>query len=160
MPVSGKAIHYDKRHLFRFGGEEKHFLPGTTRTTYELNGFRICPMVCYDLRFPVWSRNQEDYDVLIYVGNWPRARQYAWDTLLRARAIENLSYVIGVNRVGPDGNGVPHGGGSVVVDYAGADVLNLGDTVCCCTAVLDRDALVAFRERFGFQQDADSFTLG
>jgi predicted amidohydrolase len=100
----GDLRYYDKRHLFRLADEQSHYEPGTEVLIFELNGWRICPMVCYELRFPVWSRNQDAYDVLIYVANWPNRRHHAWETLLRARAIENLSYVVGVNRTGSDGN--------------------------------------------------------
>ena len=116
-------------------------------------------MVCYDLRFPVWSRNRDHYDLLLYVANWPSRRQNAWDTLLRARAIENLSFVAAVNRVGVDGNELPYTGGSSIVDYLGADLANLGDTSGVATAVLDKDALDEFREKFAFHKDADDFSI-
>ena len=116
-------------------------------------------MVCYDLRFPVWSRNRDAYDLLLYVANWPNRRHHAWATLLRARAIENLSYVAGVNRTGTDGNDIPYDGGSSVIDYLGEDLANLGDREGTASVVLDREDLTAFRERFAFHKDADSFTL-
>ena len=125
----------------------------------DINGFRICPQVCYDLRFPVWSRNLGDYDLLLYVANWPSRRQYAWDTLLRARAIENLSYAVGVNRIGTDGNDLPYTGGSSVVDFLGADLASLDDRAGTATATLDLDELSAFREQFAFHKDADAFAL-
>ena len=156
---SGEIHTYDKRHLFRLADEQHHFSAGTTRTTFELNGFRICPMVCYDLRFPVWSRNKGDYDLLLYIANWPSPRQSAWDALLRARAIENLSYVVGVNRNGVDGNDLPYTGGSCIVDFMGADLANMGDRSGIATAELDKHALVKFRDRFAFDKDADEFTV-
>ena len=157
---NGDMHTYDKRHLFRLADEQHHFSAGTTRTTFELNGFRICPMVCYDLRFPVWSRNNSDYDLLLYVANWPSPRHFAWDTLLRARAIENLSYVVGVNRNGVDGNNLPYTGGSCIVDFMGADLANLQDRNGIASAALDKQALDDFRNRFAFDQDADEFTVG
>jgi len=156
----GELQTYDKRHLFRLADEQRYFSPGTQKITIELNGFRLCPMVCYDLRFPVWSRNRDDYDVLLYVANWPSRRQFAWDTLLRARAIENLSYVVGVNRNGIDGNDLPYTGGSCIVDYLGADLANLKDQNGVATAVLDLQKLNEFRDRFAFDKDADTFTVG
>jgi predicted amidohydrolase len=159
MPPQGDLHYYDKRHLFRLADEQRHYSPGDEHTTFELNGFRICPMICYDLRFPVWSRNQDNYDVLIYVANWPNRRQFAWDTLLRARAIENLSYVVGVNRNGLDGNDLPYSGGSCIVDFLGADLANLQDRNGVASATLDKKALMDFRERFAFDKDADSFSI-
>ena len=155
----GSLIRYDKRHLFRLADEQHHYAAGTDFVTFELNGVRICPMVCYDLRFPVWIRNRDRYDVLVFVANWPSRRQFAWDTLLKARAIENLSYVVGVNRVGTDGNDLPYTGGSAVIDHLGADLASLGDESGIATATLDLDALHAFRERFAFHKDADEFEL-
>lgn len=159
MPPQGDLRYYDKRHLFRLADEQRHYSPGDEHTTFELNGFRICPMICYDLRFPVWSRNQDNYDVLIYVANWPNRRQFAWDTLLRARAIENLSYVVGVNRNGLDGNDLPYSGGSCIVDFLGADLANLQDRNGVASATLDKKALMDFRERFAFDKDADAFSI-
>jgi predicted amidohydrolase len=127
--------------------------------TVELKGWRICPLVCYDLRFPVWSRSRGDYDLLIYVANWPSRRKLAWSTLLRARAIENLAYVVGVNRVGRDGNGAQYAGGSVAVDFLGQPLSDEHDGDDVETAVLDRTALDAFRESFPAHLDADAFEL-
>jgi omega-amidase len=155
----GELIHYDKRHLFRLADEQHHYSAGAENIVFELNGFRLCPMVCYDLRFPVWSRNRGNYDLLLYVANWPSRRQFAWDTLLRARAIENLSFVAGVNRVGADGNEIPYTGGSSIIDYLGADLANLEDSAGVATAVLDGAALSEFRNRFAFHKDADSFRI-
>ena len=159
MSPEGQQAVYDKRHLFRLANEQKYYAPGTERAVFEINGFRICPMVCYDLRFPVWSRNRGDYDLLLYVANWPSRRQFAWDTLLRARAIENLSYVVGVNRVGTDGNDLPYTGGSCIIDYLGTDLADLGGERGVATASLDMTPLSEFRERFAFHKDADQFTI-
>lgn len=155
----GELHYYDKRHLFRLAQEQNHYAPGSKLLAFEFRGWRICPMVCYDLRFPVWSRNQDTYDVLLYVANWPNRRHHAWQTLLRARAIENLSYVVGVNRTGVDGNDIPYDGGSTIIDYLGADLANLGDREGVASAILDSEKLAAFRERFAFHKDADKFTI-
>ncbi len=155
----GSMTTYDKRHLFRLADEQSHYTQGETIQTFEINGFRICPMICYDLRFPVWSRNRDTYDLLLYVANWPSRRHNAWATLLRARAIENLSYLAGVNRVGQDGNEIPYTGGSAIIDYLGNDLVGLGDQQGTATATLDLDELKRFRERFAFDKDADEFTI-
>ncbi len=155
----GSLHTYDKRHLFRLADEHNHYAQGMETAVFELNGFRICPMVCYDLRFPVWSRNRDNYDLLLYVANWPSARHNVWATLLRARAIENLSFLAGVNRVGKDGNDHPYIGGSAIIDYLGNELADLGDAEGSATASLDLDLLNKFRERFAFAADADKFTL-
>lgn len=151
---------YDKRHLFRLAHEQDHYAAGADLLTFELKGWRICPLVCYDLRFPVWSRNRDSYDLLLYVANWPERRHRAWETLLRARAIENQSYVAGVNRTGSDGNDIPYIGGSAIIDHLGEDLANLGDQTGTVSVELDLEQLRVFRERFAFHKDADSFTLG
>ncbi len=152
-------VQYDKRHLFRLADEHSHYAQGMKKAVFCINGFRISPMICYDLRFPVWSRNEDSYDLLIYVANWPSRRHNAWQTLLRARAIENLSFVAGVNRVGVDGNDLPYAGGSALIDYLGNDIADLGDQPGVATATLDLDALYEFRQRFAFHEDADRFSL-
>lgn len=156
---SGDLICYDKRHLFRLANEQDHYAPGNKLLTFEIKGWRICPMVCYDLRFPVWSRNHGNYDLLLYVANWPDRRHHAWETLLRARAIENLAYVAGVNRTGTDGNDIPYIGGSSIIDYLGADLAILGDQQGYASATLDLAKLAAFRDRFAFHEDADNFAI-
>ncbi len=158
---AGELRHYDKRHLFRMGHEHEHFTPGGPPWSLEWRGLRICPLVCYDLRFPVFSRRRPglEYDVLVYVANWPAARAYAWTQLLRARAIENQAFVIGVNRVGADGVGVEHSGDSVVNDFLGKPLAELGAAATVVTVELDGTALKAFRERFPAHLDADRFTL-
>ena len=159
MRPDGSHTHYDKRHLFRLADEHRHFSAGAEFVTFDINGFRICPMICYDLRFPVWSRNRDRYDLLLYVANWPNRRHFAWETLLRARAIENLSYVAGVNRVGTDGNNHPYSGGSAIIDFLGSDLQNLGNKAGVATALLDLSALKRFRKKLAFQQDADDFLI-
>jgi predicted amidohydrolase len=155
----GRVDYYDKRHLFRLAGEHEHYAAGTGIRTFALNGWRIRPMVCYDLRFPVWSRNRNDYDLLIYVANWPDPRHQAWETLLRARAIENLAYVTGVNRVGIDGNDVRYVGGSAIIDYLGNYLAAPGEQPAVATAMLDMSGLTTFRRKFPFCTDADEFSL-
>jgi predicted amidohydrolase len=153
--------HYDKRHLFRMGREHEHFTAGGGAWSVEWRASRICPLVCYDLRFPVFSRRRPglDYDVLIYVANWPAARAYAWRQLLIARAIENQSFVVGVNRIGADPKGTEHSGDSAVIDYLGQPLVALGPVPAVTTVELDGAALQAFRDRFPAHLDADSFTL-
>jgi predicted amidohydrolase len=158
---SGELRSYDKRHLFRMGREHEHFTAGRDAWSVCWRGFSICPLVCYDLRFPVFSRRraQLDYDVLVYVANWPAPRASAWRQLLRARAIENQAYVIGVNRVGADGAGIAHAGDSAVIDFLGQPLMELGATAAVSTVSLDLEALHAFRARFPAHLDADAFTL-
>ena len=158
---AGELHHYDKRHLFRMGNEHRHFTGGRSALCLEWRGFRICPLVCYDLRFPVFSRRRPglDYDVLVYVANWPAARRYAWRELLKARAIENQAFVAGVNRIGPDGNGVDHAGDSAAHDFLGQPLLDMGGEAGVATVELDGAALRAFRDRFPAHLDADRFNL-
>lgn len=158
----GQLVHYDKRHLFRMAGEHEHFAAGSEPLLVAWRGARIAPLVCYDLRFPVWSRRREhyDYDILVYVANWPAARQYAWQQLLRARAIENQACVVGVNRVGEDGHGVAHAGGSVALDALGRPLIELSGAAAIETVELDLGALRALRQRFPVALDADDFALG
>jgi len=155
----GTLDHYDKRHLFRMANEQRHYAAGDRRLVVEIKGWRVCPMVCYDLRFPVWSRSRDDYDVLLYVANWPQRRAYAWSALLRARAIENLCYVVGVNRVGRDGNGAAYAGDSVAVDFLGQPLTSEGGGERVESAVLDLESLQAYRRSFPAQLDGDRFEL-
>jgi predicted amidohydrolase len=157
----GPTYWYDKRHLFRMAGEHRHYEGGSHALIIEWRGIRLCPLVCYDLRFPVWSRRRPglDYDLLIYAANWPAARRHAWMTLLRGRAIENLAYVAGVNRIGDDGQGVAHVGDSVVLDYMGQPLAELHDGAQAATVTLDTDALRAWRDKFPAHLDADNFVL-
>lgn len=164
----GRFDTYDKRHLFRMAGEHKRYGGGTKRLIVELNGWRILPQVCYDLRFPVWLRNRRlesaaggmEYDLSLFVANWPAPRRQPWRTLLRARAIENLGYVIGVNRVGVDGNELPYAGDSAVIDPVGEALVECGAQEQCVTVTLDPAVLLAHRERFPAWMDADRFSLG
>jgi omega-amidase len=157
----GSLRHYDKRHLFRMANEHQRFTPGDAPLTVTWRGFRVCLQVCYDLRFPVFSRRRPEleYDVLIYSANWPAPRREAWQALLKARAIENLSYVVGVNRVGTDGKDLPYAGDSVVHDFLGETLAQLGSEPAVVTVELDLAALREFRERFPAHLDADRFTL-
>lgn len=164
----GALLHYDKRHLFRMANEHERYAAGRARMTVEYRGWRICPLVCYDLRFPVFIRNRFghdvadrfDYDLLIFVANWPAARRHAWRTLLRARAIENLACVAAVNRAGSDGNDIAYSGDSVLLDPLGGEVVELGPQPQVVTATLSGSALLAHRARFPAQLDADAFVLG
>lgn len=166
MP-DGTLHHYDKRHLFRMANEHERYAPGVDKAFIEYQGWRICPLVCYDLRFPVFSRNRfdhavpggYDYDLLIYVANWPSPRHFAWQTLLKARAIENLSYVVGVNRVGIDANDLNYLGGSTVLDFTGQSLVECGIGPQMQTAVVSHAELNAFRQRFPFHLDADDFII-
>ena len=159
MRPDGTSDSYDKRHLFRMGGEHDHYAPGVKRLVVEVKGWRVCPLVCYDLRFPVWSRARDDYDALLYVANWPARRRYAWQTLLKARAIENLSYCVGVNRVGADGAGIEHSGDSAALDFLGQPLLPESEGEFVATAVWNRAALDEHRRRFPAHLDADTFHL-
>ena len=166
MP-DGQLHFYDKRHLFRMAGEHERYAAGTGKTFIDFKGWRICPLVCYDLRFPVFSRNRfnhsvpdgYDYDLLIFVANWPSPRHFAWQTLLKARAIENLCYLAGVNRVGTDGNGLQYLGGSTVLDFTGRALVECGSEPQMQTAIVSYTELQAFRQRFPFHLDADDFSI-
>ncbi len=155
----GVWLTYDKRHLFRMGGEHERYVGGSSKLVIYYKGFRICPMVCYDLRFPVWSRNRGDYDVLIYVACWPEPRRYAWSTLLKARAIENLSYVVGVNRCGQEPSN-RYAGDSAALDFLGlplAEAAPYREEMVFAT--FDLEALNAFRTQFPAHLDADRFEI-
>ncbi len=157
----GTIFHSDKRHLFRMGEEHAHYTPGTTRLTVNWKGWNIRPLICYDLRFPVWSRNtvNDPYDLLIYVANWPARRAHAWNTLLTARAIENQSYVAGVNRIGPDGSGTKHQGDSVMLDFLGEPLLQLRESESLKVVKISKAALDSYRMSFPAHLDADGFTF-
>lgn len=152
-------VHYDKRHLFRMAGEHKRYAAGQERVCIEWRGWRILLQVCYDLRFPVFSRNREDYDLALYVANWPGVRRDHWRSLLKARAIENLACVIGVNRVGEDANGHSYSGDSLVFDAQGRILGDLEDRAEVRRVPLGGEALVTYRERFPGHLDADDFSL-
>jgi predicted amidohydrolase len=168
MRPDGSFAQYDKRHLFRMSGEHTRYGSGEERLIVELKGWRILPQVCYDLRFPVWLRNRRlaaatggmDYDLAVFVANWPSPRRNAWRTLLRARAMENLSCVVGVNRVGVDGNDLRYAGDSAVLDALGDPLVECGAQEQSVAVTLDPAALLAHRERFPAWMDADAFKLG
>ncbi len=158
-PPDGEVTCYDKRHLFRFGGEHHYYHAGNKQVIVELAGWRVALFICYDLRFPVWSRNRGDYDVGIYVANWPNARQHAWESLLVARAIENQAYVIGVNRVGSNPIGDEFSGGSVILDFLGQPIESCDDRLTIARAALSIKALQDFREYFPAALDRDTFEI-
>ena len=152
--------HYDKRHLFRMAGEHKRYSAGQERTIVEWRDWRIKPEICYDLRFPVFSRNREDYDALIYVANWPARRAAHWRALLIARAIENQACVVGVNRIGADANGLTYAGDSLAIDARGELLADLQDRAEVRNVTFSASALNEYRKEFPCHMDADEFTLG
>ncbi|MGS2718239.1 amidohydrolase [Eionea flava] len=156
----GQVSYYDKRHLFAVAGEHKRYTAGTERRIIDYKGWRLLLSICYDLRFPVFCRNQQDYDAMICVANWPASRRHAWRTLLQARAIENQAYVIGSNRVGKDGNGLVYNGDSMLVDYQGHLLADGGDGhECILSSQWSMDHLELARQNFPVAQDADAFDL-
>ena len=164
MLPNGEYGYYDKRHLFAFGQEDKFYNAGNKRLIAQVKGFKINLQVCYDLRFPVWARQQNksggmEYDVLIYIANWPEKRSHAWKTLLCARAIENQCYVVGVNRVGTDGNNIYHSGNSLVIDPLGQVLYHMPDDEDVNTVTISKDYLNEVREKFPFWKDGDGFSL-
>ncbi len=165
MQPDGQFDTYDKRHLFRMAGEDTIYTAGDRRIIKEWKGWRICPLICYDLRFPVWSRNTDGqsqefaYDLLLYVANWPAVRRAPWNTLLQGRAIENLAYVAGVNRVGTDGNGHPYSGDSAIIDFKGEVLARHTDVEIAHQQTLSLDDLNAFRQKFPANLDADAFII-
>jgi omega-amidase len=164
MLPNGECGYYDKRHRFAFAGEDKKFTAGTKRLIASVKGWKINLLVCYDLRFPVWSRQQFrseelEYDLLIYVANWPEKRIHAWKTLLQARAIENQCYVAGVNRIGNDGNNIHYSGESMVIDPMGEILYHKKDEEGIFTVILDKNHLKTVREKFPFWRDADEFLI-
>ncbi len=165
MLPNGQYGQYDKRHLFGFAKEDEHYAAGSKRLIAQAKGWKINLQVCYDLRFPIWARQQPnenkeaEFDILIYVANWPERRSHAWKTLLCARAIENQCYVIGVNRVGDDGNNIYHSGNSMVVDPLGQVLYHKADDEDMFTIKLEKENLQEVRNKFPFLRDADSFTI-
>lgn len=161
----GSMQHYDKVHLFTLAGEDGSFSPGTDRTVFEVKGWKCLPQICYDLRFPVWSRSRSteeqlyEYDVIIYSANWPTPRVQSWDALLKARAIENYVYSIGVNRVGQDGYGKDYNGHTATYDYLGNTLSFMKDTEQIGLVKLNRSELITYREQYPFQKDGDGFVL-
>lgn len=156
---SGEIKTYDKRHLFTLAGEDKVYNAGKEKLIVDYKGFKICPLICYDLRFPVFSRNVEDYDVLLYVANWPKPRTNAWDILLKARAVENMSYAIGVNRVGTDANNHEYIGHSQAVDFLGNYLLKPQENEEVFIVELDKNKLIETRKKLNFLNDRDNFEL-
>ena len=157
---NGEIRTYDKYHLFSLIQEERYISKGSGRLVFEEEGWKICPLICYDLRFPVFSRNDIDYDVLIYLANWPIKRIYAWDTLLKARSIENQCYTIGVNRVGNDGNGIYFNGHTKVFDAFGQELISAKEnTIEVLQIKISLDDLKLKRRQMNFLQDRDNFTL-
>lgn len=164
MLPNGQYGVYDKRHRFAYAGEDQEFSPGSRRLIASANGWKINVLICYDLRFPVWSRQQSteeglEYDLLIYVANWPERRVHAWKTLLQARAIENQCYVIGVNRVGDDGNGIHHSGESMIVDPLGEVLYTKKEEEDIFTITLKKSSLDDVRQKLPFWKDADEFQI-
>ena len=154
----GKIEKYDKRHLYTMGQEHLHYSPGNEKLIIEYKGWRFCPLICYDLRFPVWSRNQKDYDVLIYMANWPLPRHHVWKNLLVARAVENQSYCIGVNRIGTDGMGISYLGDSAIIDSKGFGTF-LGKKENVQTFEISYSELHNFRKSFPLLDDRDEFQI-
>mgnify|MGYP003327580019 FL=1 len=168
MMPNGSMGYYDKRHLFGYGDEDKYFKSGNQRLIASVNGWKINLQICYDLRFPVWARQQSqnideqftpEYDILIYVANWPERRSHAWKTLLCARAMENQCYVVGVNRVGKDGNGIHHSGDSMIIDPLGEVFYHMSDTEDIFTISLRNEDLNEKRNHFPFLKDGDYFKI-
>ena len=157
---SGVITKYDKRHTFTLAGEHEVYTAGTKKVIFNYKGWEICPLICYDLRFPVWARNVVDYDLLIYVANWPKLRVDAWDALLKARAIENMSYCIGVNRVGLDGNNYEYSGHSSVYDVLGHKMESIAENKEVTEiVVLEKDHIKKYRDKLNFLNDRDDFNL-
>ncbi|MFD2908397.1 nitrilase family protein [Flavobacterium ardleyense] len=156
---SGKIDYYDKRHLFTLAGEEKVYTKGNNKVIVNYNNWNICLQICYDLRFPVFARNTEDYDLLIYVANWPKVRITAWDALLKARAIENMSYTIGVNRIGEDFNQLEYPGHSKIIDFLGNEALNCENDLGVFICELDKIEQTKTRHKMNFLNDKDDFKL-
>ena len=156
---SGEIQFYDKRHLFTLAGEDKVYTSGKEKIIINYLGWKICPLICYDLRFPVFARNVEEYEVLLYVANWPNTRINAWDALLKARAIENMSYVVGVNRIGVDVNQHVYNGHSQVQDYLGRAIVEPQESEGVFIAYLDKKTLLETRQKLGFLEDRDDFEI-
>ncbi|WP_298779155.1 amidohydrolase [uncultured Polaribacter sp.] len=157
---SGKIEFYDKRHSFTLAGENKVYTSGNKKPIVNYKGWKICPLICYDLRFPVWARNSENYDVLLFMANWPVTRIKAWETLLKARAIENMCFVVGVNRTGLDANNYQYSGNSLLIDYLGEEITSLQQNeVGILEATFHKEKQDAVRNKLGFLNDRDSFTL-
>jgi omega-amidase len=156
---NGKIDTYNKRHLFSLAGEHEQYTQGTEKVIIEYKGWKICPQICYDLRFPVFSRNIEEYDLLIYVANWPKPRIQAWDALLKARAIENMSFVVGVNRIGLDENKHEYVGHSIVLDELGHSIVEANENDGVFITSLDKEKMLQTRKKLNFLNDKDTFEI-
>lgn len=156
---SGDFQYYDKRHLFSLAGENEFYTAGTEKVIVDYIGWKICLQICYDLRFPVFVRNVENYDMLLYVANWPKVRTNAWDALLKARAIENLSFVVGVNRIGQDANNYEHIGHSQLIDFLGNYILEPQETDAVFVVELDKQEMLETRKKLDFLSDKDTFEI-
>ena len=157
---TGKVETYTKRHSFTLAGEDKVYTSGSEKLIVTYKGWKICPLICYDLRFPVWARNTENYDLLLFMANWPVKRIKAWDTLLKARSIENMCYTIGVNRTGLDANNYNYSGNSLITDYLGEEISNLPENkVGIVSATISKKRQDTLREKLGFLNDMDSFSI-
>ncbi len=160
MSPSGNIQTYDKRHTFTLAGEDKVYTAGHKKLIVDYKGWKICPLICYDLRFPVWSRNNNDYDILLYVANWPKPRIAAWSTLLRARAIENMSYCLGVNRIGTDDNRNEYSGNSAAYDALGEPISTIQPYENKIEIIsISKKQLLKTRQKFQFLEDRDRFTI-
>lgn len=160
---NGQAGHYDKRHLFAYSGEDEHYTAGNKKLIAQVKGWKVCPVICYDLRFPVWIRQDPDenkkYDLLICVADWPASRSLAWNSLLQARAIENQCYVAGINCTGADGNGINYSGDSCIIDPLGKFITRKDPSEKIITHTIKKEIIDETRTRFPFQNDADNFRL-
>ncbi len=159
MRPDGNLEYYDKHHLFTMANEHKEYQAGQEKLITELHGWKICPLICYDLRFPVWGRNKEGYDLLIYMANWPEKRSHHWRQLLIARAIENQAYVVGVNRVGTDGNGFNYQGDTSVIDYSGKLLYQTANVEDVFTCKFQKTKLTTYRDKLNFLPDQDKFKI-
>lgn len=158
---NGEELHYDKRHLFILSEEAKQLTPGESKSIVDIQGWKICPMICYDLRFPVWARNLNlEYDCLVYTANWPSKRIDQWEVMLKSRAIENQSYVLGLNRIGEDGNDIDYNGHSLAVNFDGMTIKQAGQNSEVLTVVLSASKLKDYREKFPVHKSADQFQIG
>jgi omega-amidase len=155
----GELKTYDKRHLFTLAGEDKIYTSGTEKLIIDYNGLKICPLICYDLRFPVFSRNAENYDLLLYVANWPKPRVNAWDILLKARAVENMCYAVGVNRIGTDNNSLEYVGHSQAVDFLGNYLLEPQEAEGVFIVEIDKEKMLETRNKLAFLNDRDTFEI-
>ena len=159
MRPDGSYAHYDKRHLFSLGHEQEEYQPGASQQTVELQGWKINLQICYDLRFPAWCRSEAPFDLQLFIANWPKQRATAWNTLLKARAIENQCYVAGVNRVGTDGRGAYHSGDSTIIDPMGVPLVQASDTEETIITTLDHSSLASVRRELPFLKDRDRFSI-